>query len=405
MKLLLKNHFENAIEALRANRTRTMLTITGVTIGVASITAILSLAGGATEFFGNQIAETRGSVALVRPTQVNNTDSLFIDAQTLPATTTLTEQDANDLGRLVNATVAPMAILHTGLQSSEGKIDGKNATLIGSNQNLATVANLSMLDGQFLDSTTTSGIVMGKQLAIDLFGTEHALGSVVTIRGESFTVMGTMNATNQPINYHGVNFDKSAIIPLSMIKQFTQNVAQIQQITIIANDQQPIQPIVDQAQHILSTNHHGETDFTILTGSDITAPNSRLFSIITTVVAIITGISLLVGGIGIMNIMLVNVAERNREVGIRKAIGAADGHIVNQFLIESAIVGLLGGLLGYAVGMIAAFGLSMYLPFGPVLQWQAAAISIGMAILTGIIFGLYPAVCAAKRNPIEALRQ
>jgi ABC-type antimicrobial peptide transport system permease subunit len=118
----------------------------------------------------------------------------------------------------------------------------------------------------------------------------------------------------------------------------------------------------------------------------------------------VAGISLLVGGIGIMNIMLVNVAERQREIGIRKAIGATDAHVINQFLIESCIIGLLGGILGYAIGIGGAYAASLYLPFAPVLQWQVAAIGIGIATTTGVLFGIYPAAKATKKNPVESLR-
>ena len=268
------------------------------------------------------------------------------------------------------------------------------------------IANLAMFEGDFLaDDSIGSGIIVGNQLAIDLFGTEHAIGSVLTIRGETFTVMGVLKSINQPINYLGVDFDRSAIIPLGTIKQFTQNVAQIQQIIISANEKQQLATSTKKAKEVLSKNHLGEEDFQILTGSAITAPNNKLLAGITLTVAIIAGISLLVGGIGIMNIMLVNVAERNREVGIRKAIGATGGHIINQFLIESAIVGLLGGIFGYLIGLSVSFILGIYLPFSPVLDWRVASLSIGIAVLTGTLFGAYPAIRAAKKDPIEALHQ
>jgi ABC-type antimicrobial peptide transport system permease subunit len=115
-------------------------------------------------------------------------------------------------------------------------------------------------------------------------------------------------------------------------------------------------------------------------------------------------VSLIVGGIGIMNIMLVNVAERQREVGIRKAIGATNSHVINQFLIESCLIGLAGGILGYAIGLATAYAIGLYLPFTPALEWQVAALSIGIATITGILFGIYPAIRAAKKDPIESLR-
>lgn len=407
MRLLFSNHLSNAIESLRANRLRTFLTIVGVTIGVTSITAVLSLGNGATNFLRGQVAKVDESVALVRSNSSMSTpDSLLADTQALHATSTLTEKDATELAQIPGTKVAPIAMLHTGLKASDGEVDGKNVALIGSNSQLIEVTDLEMNDGQFLEEANgLNGMIMGHQLSIDLFGTEHPVGRIVNVRDQTYTVIGTLKPTNQPVNYMGIDFDRSAIIQLSSLKQFTQNVAQIQQIVINSDQTQPFDKIIGQADQVMKTNHHGEEDYVILTGEAITNPSSRLFSATTAIVAVITGISLLVGGIGIMNIMLVNVAERQREVGIRKAIGATNRHIINQFLIESAIIGLLGGIFGYLIGLSTAFLLSMYLPFAPTIEWQVAAISIGTAMLTGIIFGIYPAVRAARRDPIEALHQ
>lgn len=405
MRLLFFTHLENAIEALRANRLRTAMTITGVTIGIACMTAALSLANGATQFVNNQISATDNSVAIIRSnSQFTSADSIITDPQGLQGTTTLTEKDAADLSEIKNASAAPMAILHTSMKARDGQIDGQNATLIGTSANFMDVSKLSMKEGQFLsDDDNTSGIVVGHQLAIDLFGSERAIGNVLNIRDQSFTVIGVLRATNEPVNYHGVDFDRSAIISLKSIKGFTQNVAQIQQIIVFANKDQSLSPIIDQTEKILAKNHLNEKDYVVMTGAAVTASSNKFFANTALMISIITGISLLVGGIGIMNIMLVNVAERNREVGIRKAIGATDGQIISQFIIESAIVGLLGGLLGYGLGLAAAFLLGMYLPFSLALQWQTAAISVGLATLIGIVFGIYPAIRAAKKDPIESM--
>lgn len=407
MKLLFTNHLSNALEALRANRLRTGLTIIGVTIGVSSIAAVLSLAGGATKFLDSQIAAVDDAVALIRSdSSLSAPDALLADFQALHTTTTLTEKDVTDLRTIENATVSPMALLHTSLKATDGLIDGKNVSLIGSNADLMEVADLEILDGQFLaNASGSNGIVMGNQLAIDLFGTEHPIGRLVNIREQTFTVIGTLKRTNQPVNYHGVDFDRSAIIPLAAIKQFTQNVAQIQQIVVVASDDTSINEVAKQIDQKLSANHGGEKDYVVLTGDAITNPNSKLFGAATATIGLIAGISILVGGIGIMNIMLVNVAERQREVGIRKAIGATNGHIVNQFLIESTVIGLIGGIVGYLIGLAAAFIFGMYLPFMPTFEWEIAAVSIAVALLTGIVFGIYPAVKAARKDPIEALHQ
>lgn len=407
MRLLISNHIGNAVEALRANRLRTILTIVGVTIGVASITAVLSLAGGATQFLSKQVAATNDSVALIRSNSVLSTpDSILADFQSLHATSTLTEEDVDSLSLIAEAKIAPMAILRTSMKAKESSIDGKHASLIGSNANLMSLTGLEIHNGQFLaDTNGTNGIVLGNQLSVDLFGTEQSVGNLLKVRDHTYTIIGVLKATNQPVNYFGINFDNSAIAQLDSVKQFTQDVAQVQQIIVASDDKTGLPETVEKADTIMKETHQGEEDYVILTGDDITSPSSKLFTSITLTVAIITGISLLVGGIGIMNIMLVNVAERQREVGIRKAIGATNGHIINQFLIESAIIGLLGGIVGYLLGILTAFILGLYLPFSMVITWQIAGLSIGIAIVTGIIFGIYPAIRAAGKDPIEALHQ
>ena len=406
MRIILKNHFENAFEALRANRLRTFLTVAGAVIGTASITTVLSLANGANNFFAEQITTAHDSVALIRPNDQFDSGVILTKAQTLPPVSTLTEKDAQDIDSIPNAITAPMSVLHTGIKTKDGAVDGRHALLVGTTLNLPSTVKLDILDGQFFDNnTSTSGVVIGKQLAIDVYGTEHALGNLMEIRGQTFMVMGILKEPDQTVKYTGVDFDKAAIITTTAMKQFTQGVLQIQQIMLRTEDPSLLEAAAEDAGEILTNNHLGEQDFTVITGAKLVALDNELFTQLTYAVAIVAGVALFVGGVGIMNIMLVNVAERNREVGIRKAIGASSGHVINQFLIESTIIGLTGGVLGYGLGVGVAFLIGIYLPFLPVIEWQVAALSIGLATGTGIVFGLYPALRAARKDPITALRQ
>ncbi len=400
MKLLLGNHIENAIEAMRVNRWRTAFTITGIVIAAASITAMLSLAGGAAAFFSSQVAKTTDSVALVRSgSHQISSETLLTQMQSLPTTSTLTETDASSLSIIQGASVTPISTLPSTFKSRDGETRG---TLVGSNTNLQKTAALRLEVGDFLaDNSSSAGVVLGSQLSIDLFGTENSIGNILTVRGETFTVIGVLEPKKEPINYLGVDFDRSAIVTLPAIKQFTQKVAQIQQIAITSSEN--LSGVISEAQQIITKNHHGENDFFIASGKDIVALNNQLFSALVVTVIIITSIALILGGVGIMNIMLVNAAERQREIGIRKAIGATRGTIVSQFLIEASIIGLIGGFAGYLLGIVSSFVIGMYLPFSIVIQWQVATLSISMAVLTAVMFGLYPAIRAANKNPIEAL--
>ncbi len=401
MKLLLGNHIENAIEAMRVNRWRTIFTITGIVIAASSVTAMLSLAGGAAAFFSSQVAKTADSVALIRPgSRQLSSETLLAQIQSLPTTSTLTEADANRLSSIQGASVTPISTLPSTFKARDNQARG---VLVGSNTNLQNIAALTLENGDFLaDNSSSAGVVLGNQLSIDLFGTDNSIGHILTVRGESFTVIGVLKAKKEPINYLGVDFDRSAIVTLPAIKQFTQKVAQIQQIAITTPGNLP--GVIDEAKQIITENHHGEDDFFIASGQDVVALNNQLFSALVITVGIITIISLLVGGVGIMNIMLANAAERQREIGIRKAIGATRGTIVSQFLIEAAIIGLLGGVIGYLIGLAGAFVVGMYLPFSIIFQWQIAVLGIGVAVITAIVFGIYPAARAANKHPIETMQ-
>ncbi len=409
MPLLFGNHVANAFESLRANRLRTFLTILGVTIGVTSITVILSLSAGATKIISDQVTQANGSIAVVRPdtpgrsTQINNITSTLAGLQ---ATSSLTPQDVDDIKAIKNVTtVAPLMLI--GGTVTAGSVTPNNTSILATTPALADIAGLDMSDGQFIDSVTNKDTaVIGTQLAINLFGTDQAIGRTFRTHGTAFTVIGIMKPTNTPVNYNNVDFDNTAIISLESGKAFNQGVAEIQQIDIKVSSQDKLGSVADAASKKILANHHGERDFTVLSGDELARPANELFYTLAATLTTVAAISLLVGGVGIMNIMLVGVSERTREIGIRKSLGASNAHITWQFLIESLGMSLAGGLLGYLVGYLIAFTLARtFLTFDPVFTWPIAASAFGVSLFIGVLFGLYPALRAARKDPIEALRQ
>lgn len=410
MRLLLSNHLANAMESLRGNRLRTALTVLGVTIGVASITVILSLSGGAAKIITDQVDELGGTIAVVRPgapakgtTQINNLTASLSGSQ---ATSSLSEQDVVDIKGIEGVkAAAPIMLLGGGV--SAGDRNPEVVSLIATTPALAEVSNLPLSDGQFIDSVTNKDTaVIGAQLAVNLFGTEQAIGRTFRTHGMDFTVIGILKHLNNPINYNNIDFDHTAIISLDSGKSFNQNVAQIQQINIKADSADKLPGIIQQADKTLTSNHKGEKDYTILSGETLSKPSNELFSAVAATLTTVAAISLIVGGIGIMNIMLVGVSERTREIGIRKALGASNNHITWQFLIESLAMSIAGGVFGYVLGYLLAFTVSrIFLTFDPLFSWQIALTTIGVSLVVGLLFGLYPAIRAARKDPIEALRQ
>ena len=225
------------------------------------------------------------------------------------------------------------------------------------------------------------------------------------MRGQQFTVIGVMKRSNNPINFNNVDLNRAVIVNFERGKLFHQGRSQIQQINLLAKDASNLAELTSQAKQKLLSQHLDEEDFSITTGDAITRPSNQLFNAITDVMTAIATISLFVGGIGIMNIMLVGVAERTREIGIRKAVGANQYNITAQFLMESLIISLLGGLFGYILGYVMAFSVSVFLYFTPAFTWQTAATAFAMATVVGVVFGSYPAIKAARKNTIVSLRQ
>ena len=407
MRILIVDHIQNAKQSLQSSRTRSFLTMLGVTIGVASITAILALSGGTNKIISEQIDSLGGNIIIIRPGGAINLNPSIVQTQLHDnyATSTLTENDVVQLEKTPNVKSAAPIMLMTGSIKADSKapIDSQ---IVVTNPELAEISNFKMFVGQFLDNSLDQNtVVVGKQLSINIFGTESSIGQTLTIRGKPFIVVGVLKQINKPINYNSVDFDNAAIINFVAGKQLNNDVTQIQQINIKADSANNVSKVVSASQKTLMTSHIGEKDFSILSGDQISQPASHFFYTIAGVMTAIAAISLLVGGIGIMNIMLVTVAERTREIGIRKALGASNIDISWQFLIESLAISAIGGVFGYIAGYILAYSISGLLTFDPVINWQIAFVALLISVIMGVLFGLYPAFRAARKDPIESLNR
>ena len=404
---VLKTNIENALESLRANRLQTFLTMLGVMIGISSVVIIFSLSGGVSLMISNQIMSEGGALAVIRPKELTaNNKNVITSLATSRAFTQSSIKD-EDLG-LISKTKDVSAVAPLANFSAKVKGDGeeKYANLLATSPNLDQTTSLKVREGQFIaESANANTVVIGNQMAIDLFGTTQALGKEISMKGEKFIVIGVLAHQSSPINYSNVDFNNTAIIPYVTAKRIIGENLQIQQVNIRVKSVNKLIQVQKEIENGILKNHNGEQDFEVLTGKNISHPSDKFIELSTLILAIVASVSLVVGGIGIMNIMLVNVSERTREIGIRKALGANNRHILFQFLTESMIISLSGGFFGYLIGYAFSFSVSMFLPFSPIISWQIAVLVCGVSVVVGVIFGLYPAFRAARKDPIVSLRQ
>ena len=406
-RLLIREHIDGAVHSLRRTRTRTLLTTLGVAIGVASITTVLALSGGVTQTITSQINDLHGTIAVIRPgypreqSKADFGNPLGISSY---STSTLTHQDYKNILQVPGVkAAAPIMLMSGDLKAAHHQ--SMIGTIVATTPSFATISGVSMDTGQFMDDTTDDNtVVVGQQLAVSLFGSTDPLGQQFTVRGRTFTVIGVLKRVNRPVNFNGFDMDSAVYMSLKSGEGFHQGIAQIQQIDVRVDNKQALPAVTKAISGTIDRNHLGEHDFTIVSGHAIAQPTSRLFEAVTAVMTAIAAISLVVGGIGIMNIMLVGVAERTHEIGLRKAVGASNGQIVVQFLIESLIISLIGGIIGYLAGYCIAFLISTFLTFNPAFTWQIALTAAVISIVVGAVFGAYPAFRAARKDAIESLR-
>ena len=221
--------------------------------------------------------------------------------------------------------------------------------------------------------------------------------------GEKFMVVGVLDEVEKSISFDNVDFDNALIIDVDRLSQIT-GTTQIQQINIKAENTDSLESVSSDIKSTLTAKKQGDQNFLVAYGEEITHPASSLFIVVSGMLTTVAAISLVVGGIGVMNIMLVSVAERTHEIGVRKAVGASARNILMQFLFEALILSILGGVFGLVIGYTLAFLLSVVTPFAPYISIEIIAISFLTTLVIGIIFGIYPALKAASRNPIDSLK-
>lgn len=406
MASLFRTHFRLACTSIKENRTRSFLTCLGIAIGIASIILILSLTGSVSNLIHEEVKDVGSDLIIVRPKTTKDSITTVIEELTSSnsfekSNLALSDVDAIRKIEQVKA-VAPIAVAHNTIANEDNTV--ASAMILGTNPDFITIEPLALRYGAFInDKNKDNAVVIGHMLSLLLFNTSNPVGRTIKFYGKTFMIVGVLEEVEDTINFNNVDFNNVLIMDANLLESLIGSL-QVQQINVRVATTDSLAPVSEEISTILTANKMGDTNFSVAYGEGITHPASAMLNIISGILALVAGVSLVVGGIGVMNIMLVSVAERTHEIGIRKAVGASSGNILAQFMFEALIMSILGGFLGVVLGYVLAFFVSVITPFTPYISWQILLTTFCTTIVVGIIFGIYPALKAAHRNPIESLK-
>lgn len=383
--------FKMAMKSILSNKLRSLLTMLGIIIGVTAVIALVALGQGATKSVKEQVASL-------------GTNLLTVNILGRGSTTTLSGTEAIAIGEKVAGIkyIAPASTQSTSVKYGTTSVD---VNVVGTNAEYALVKDYKASSGRFLaqiDLDVYQKVaVIGSTTAKNLFGFSSPIGEYILIQGTRYKVVGVLAEKGSSTT--GSN-DEVVMIPLTSAERLFKSKG-VRTVYVQVETPEQINSVVTGLEKELSNHFRGNTDsYRVFNQSDALSTLTSVSDTLTLALAGIAGISLLVGGIGIMNIMLVSVTERTREIGIRKAIGAKRRDILIQFLIESMVLSGLGGLLGIGIGIGAAQGASSAFNMDIVFSFNIILIAFFFSVAIGVLFGMFPANKAAKLKPIEALR-
>jgi len=386
--------FASALTALRANRLRSVLTMLGVIIGVGSVVLLVAIGNGAKREVEQQVEGLGSNLILVVPGEFS-----FGSA---PSVSRLKLEDVDFLGRVVGNRESVATTVSSG---EEVRVGSRTAfvTVNGTNENVPQVFDRPLARGRYLSradvDTRRRVTVLGSQVARDLFGDRDPLGRQITVAGVRFRVIGVFAEVGSTF---GVSRDLELHVPVTAAQRLF-GVDRIDALAVKAPTIDSIGRLQTTIVDALQRKYTGER-FSAVTQTQILGTIGSILGLLTVVLGAIAGISLLVGGVGVSNIMLVSVRERTQEIGLRKALGARQRDIGVQFLIEAVLLTTIGGLIGMALGVGGAVVADRFTPLPTDLAWWSLALAFGVSVGVGVFFGVFPARRAGRLEPVIALR-
>jgi len=396
-----------AIKAIIANKVRTFLTVLGIVIGVGAVILMMALGQGARDEIVSELEGLGSNIIVVLPGDIDFQDSsAFSSGAQVFGDATLTSDDLDKLKESLEDKVKTVS----GVVIASGKVEYRNKSktplIFGTDESFIKGQTLTLDKGRFISKNDMRQkrkvAFLGFEAVENLFGTENPLEKEIIVNGDNYQVIGVAKDTGEIAI--GPSYNNSVAIPATTAQKYIQKADTVDRILIDAKTPAEIETIKTEVEKILLRSHGGEKDFSILTEKEIISVLDSVLGILTAFLAGIASISLLVGGIGIMNIMLVSVTERTKEIGIRKAVGATNRNILVQFLTEAILISLLGGVTGVVISILASIIISNSVGFSLSVTLNSVLLAFLVSVSIGVFFGVAPAIRASRLDPIEALR-
>jgi putative ABC transport system permease protein len=392
----------SSIEALRANKFRAFLTALGLVIGNASVILVVTISLTGRDYILSQIQRIGSNMIYAQYESGNNGTVGTADADFIKVADVDAVRD-----RLQSRIVAATAVMNS---FDRMRVAGRerDVTIVGTDEFYPAVRNLDLLSGRFFDANDVRQrnhvALLMQKLAIQLFGSEAAaVGQTIKLHGLQFTVIGTFREKIETFNLGELN-GENVLIPISVLKYFAQ-IERVDPLYVQARSASDVEPLTNAVKAVLEGRHRQGAVYSVQNLSAILATARQIAAVLTGVLVVVSAIALIISGIGIMNIMLVTVTERTREIGLRMAVGATRSDVLEQFLAEAVLISLSGGVAGIVIGVAVPLSVrfltdDIAIPISPV----SIGVAFTVSLVVGLLFGILPANRAARLNPTEALR-